>query len=108
MKSLKFAPHLVPLILRGEKTTTWRLFDDKDLREGDTIRFFNSETLKGFATAKLIKVTKKKIGEVDDEDFDGHEKFTSKKEMCQTYSNYYNKPITPETSVKIIKFELRS
>lgn len=106
MKSLKFAPNLIPLILKGEKTITWRLFDDKDLKEGDVVRFFNSKTLKEFATAELIKVTEKKMGEVTDGDLDGHEKFTSKEEMYKTYSDYYNERITPETAVKIIKFEL--
>jgi len=31
MKKLKFEPNLVPKILSGEKTSIWRLFDDKDL-----------------------------------------------------------------------------
>jgi len=106
MKSLKFAPPLVPLILKGEKTITWRLFDDKNLQEGDLVRFLNSETTKEFATAKLIKVVSKKMKEVDDGDFDGHEKFTSKEQMYETYSNYYSKQITPETVVKVVKFEL--
>ena len=85
MNSLKFAPHLIPLILKGEKTITWRLFDDKNLQEEDVVRFLNSETLEEFATAKLVKVTSKKMGEVTDEDFDGHEKFTSKEDMYETY-----------------------
>jgi len=106
MKSLKFAPQLVPLILKGEKTITWRLFDDKNLQEGDLVHFLNSGTTKEFATAKLIKVVSKKMREVDDEDFDGHEKFTSQEQMYETYSNYYNKQITPETVVKVVKFKL--
>jgi len=35
MKSLKFSAELVPLILSGEKTMTWRFWDDKDLDSGD-------------------------------------------------------------------------
>jgi len=31
MKTLKFREKLSKLILSGKKTTTWRLFDDKDL-----------------------------------------------------------------------------
>jgi hypothetical protein len=31
MKTLKFYDNLIPLILSGEKTSTWRIFDDKNL-----------------------------------------------------------------------------
>lgn len=31
MKVLKFSENLVPLILSGQKTATWRMFDEKDL-----------------------------------------------------------------------------
>ena len=106
MKSLKFALDLIPLILKGEKTITWRLFDDKNLQEGDIVHFYNSKTLNEFATAELVKVVSKKMGEIADKDFDGHEKFTSKEEMYQTYSKYYGRKITPESLVKIIKFKL--
>ena len=29
-KTFKFSAHLVPLILSGEKTCTWRLWDDEE------------------------------------------------------------------------------
>ena len=35
MKLVKFRDYLVPLVLSGEKDSTWRLFDDKGLSEGD-------------------------------------------------------------------------
>ena len=63
-------------------------------------------TLEEFATAKLVRITSKKMGEISDEDFEGHEKFASKEELYRTYSGYYGKPITPESSVKIIRFKL--
>ena len=44
MKTLKFASHLVQKILSGEKTSTWRLFDDKDLQVGDGLIFVNKDT----------------------------------------------------------------
>jgi hypothetical protein len=34
MKTLKFKPHLVEQILTGTKTSTWRLFDDKNIMGG--------------------------------------------------------------------------
>ncbi|NOY35708.1 MAG: ASCH domain-containing protein, partial [bacterium] len=47
-KSLKFKEHLVPLVLSGEKISTWRLFDDKDLRVGDKVDLINSDTKEVF------------------------------------------------------------
>jgi len=37
MKTVKFRPDLAQLIMDGKKTTTWRLFDDKDLQAGDVV-----------------------------------------------------------------------
>ena len=44
--------------------------------------------------------------ELTKEDWEGHEKFKSDKEMYKTYSKYYGFEATPETNVKIIKFKL--
>lgn len=45
-------PHLVPLVLSGEKTSTWRLFDDKDLQKDDDLLLINKATGDEFAKAK--------------------------------------------------------
>lgn len=34
MKTIKFTPELSEQIIAGTKTSTWRLFDDKDLTVG--------------------------------------------------------------------------
>lgn len=106
MKTSKFRPHLVPKILDGTKTSTWRLFDDKNFQEGDLIELVNKETLEPFAKAKIVSVKEKALGDLTDEDWKGHEKFASDEEMYLTYSKYYSKTITPKDKVKIIGFEL--
>ena len=75
MKPLKFAENLVPLILSGEKTSTWRLFDEKDLKTGDRLIFINQANGKEFAKAEIVSIVKKILGEIKDSDFAGHEKF---------------------------------
>ena len=40
-KSIKFRDNLAKLVLAGEKDLTWRLFDDKDFKEGDEVDFKN-------------------------------------------------------------------
>lgn len=106
MKTLKFRKTLSELILKSEKTTTWRIFDDKDIKKGDIIQFLVWENKEIFANAKIINVVEKKFKDLDEKDIDGHEKFASKEEMYETYSTYYNKKVDENTLVKIIKFEL--
>lgn len=62
MKGLKFRKELADIILAGEKNVTWRLFDDKDLREGDAVSLINWDTGEEFAQAKLTEVREKKMG----------------------------------------------
>lgn len=106
MKSLKFRSHLADLVLSGEKNVTWRLFDDKDLKQHDELILIRKETLKEFARAEIITVKEKKLGEISEEDYIGHEKFENQKEMLQHYREYYGDRVTLDTIVKIIKFKL--
>ena len=106
MKTMKFREALSRFVLNGEKNVTWRLFDDKNISKGDIVSFAVWETGKEFAKAKITSVVEKKFSEMKASDFDGHEKFSSDKEMYETYSKYYNREVNGETIVKIIKFEL--
>jgi hypothetical protein len=47
------------------------------------------------------------VRELSEADKEGHETFASNEEMYKTYSRYYQRTVTPETSVKIIRFKLR-
>lgn len=61
MKTLKFDQSLVPLVLSGEKNSTWRLFDDKDLITGDDLILMNKQTGEEFAKAKIVWVSLKQL-----------------------------------------------
>jgi hypothetical protein len=106
MKQLKFAHNLVKEILEGRKNVTWRLFDDKNLQIGDKLNFIDSETGEEFAKAEIIEIKEKKLGNIEDVDFEGHEKFENKEEMLKQYQEYYGDRVVFETIVKIIKFKL--
>lgn len=107
MKTLKFKNHLVEKILSGEKTSTWRLFDDKNLQEGDILTFIDKETLEAFGTATITNLRVKKLGTLEDKDWEGHERFDSETDMYSTYRKYYGDGVSPETEVKILSFEFR-
>ena len=107
MKIIKFRKSLSEQILRGEKTTTWRLFDDKNLQQGDEVSFAVWETGQEFSKAELTSVQEKSFTSLTDEDWHGHEKFSSDEEMYATYKKYYGREVNENTKVKIIKFELK-
>lgn len=105
-KTLKFAPHLIPLVLSGKKVSTWRLWDNKNLQVNDEVEFLEYGTKKQFARARLIKVIEKPLGKLTKQDKEGHETFLSTEELYKTYEGYYGKPVNDHTLVKIIWFEL--
>ena len=104
MKTLKFTSQLVDKILSGEKTSTWRLFDDKNLTIGDKLIFINKETLKEFGEAIITSLKTKTLGSLTDDDWIGHEKFTSEEEMYFSYKKYYGDRVNKDSEVKIITF----
>ena len=106
MKTLKFSKELISEILSGEKTVTWRCFDDKDLKEGDEVIFLDIENKQPFAKGLLTEVIEKTFRELTEEDRKGHEEFKGEKEMFKTYSEYYKTEITSDTSLKVIKFKI--
>jgi len=108
MKTLKFRPNLVELIMSGEKTATWRLLDDKNLQGGDLIEFMNWETKKVFGTGVITQLKTKTLGTLEESDWEGHERFESDKEMYKTYRTYYSDTVGPETEVKIIEFSFKA
>ena len=106
MKRIKFAPNLVQLILDGTKTSTWSLWDDKDLQTGDMVEFANAETQEVFSKAELTNVIEKPFKDLTDDEKLGHEKYTSNDEMFKKFEGYYNKPVDENTLFKIISFKL--
>jgi len=106
MKTLKFENKLAELILSGKKDSTWRLFDDKNLSVNDDLILFNSDILEEFAKAKIISINEKKLKDINEVDYDGHEKFENNDEMIKTYQRYYGDKVTGNSFVKIIKFKL--
>lgn len=107
MKTLKFVENLVPLILSGEKTSTWRIFDDKDLSLGDKLSLIEKGTGEEFARAEIVSVREKVLGDIEDADFDdGHERYGSKEKMLEAYQSYYGNHITMDTVIKIVYFKI--
>lgn len=105
MKTLKFRHQLAEEIMAGRKTVTWRLFDDKNLQADDQLELIDWESGEKFGNAKIENVREKRLGEIEEKDFEGHEKFASKEEMLGTYKKYYGDRVDWNTIVKIIAFK---
>ena len=106
MKTLKFKDNLVPLVLSGEKYSTMRLFDDKNLQAGDELTLINKDSGEEFSKATIISVREKKLGDFTEQDYEGHEKFENDEHMYATYRSYYGDRVTPDTLAKIVVFKL--
>ena len=106
MKSLKFESHLVQQVLNGTKTSTWRLFDDKDLAEGDEFVMINKETGDEFAKGKITQVREKNLGELNEADFVGHEGYKDQDDMFNHYRGYYGDKVSLDTPIKMVDFKL--
>lgn len=113
MKKLKLDHELAQLVLRGEKWSTWRLFDDKDLSVNDRVEFIDKvqpnkpETWRPIGVGTINKVIEKRLGDINDNDMDGHEKFASQEVMLKTYQGYYGLGVTLATPVKMIFFDFK-
>lgn len=84
-----FAPNLVPLILNGTKTLTYRKGEKYDfLKVGDEIDVKDSSNGKVFAKVKIINKTYRAFSDLPINGI-GHEFYSSKQEMRETFEKYY-------------------
>jgi hypothetical protein len=107
MKTLKFTPELAEKIRKGEKTSTWRLFDDKELTVGDELSLVEKLSGEEFASATITAVKVKTFATLTEEDWEGHERYPSEEAMYASYRAYYGDRITPDTEIKLISFALK-
>jgi ribonuclease HI len=112
MKTLKLDHTLAEMVRRGDKTATWRLYDDKDISVNDRIELLDKvnpadpSTWQTVGTARVDAVVEKRLGDVTQADFSGHEEFVSREDMLKAYQGYYGSQVTYETPIKMIHFTL--
>jgi ribonuclease HI len=114
MKALKLEHSLAELVKQGEKTSTWRLFDDKDISVNDDLQLIdkveasNPATWRVIGVAHVNSVIQKRLGDIEPQDYEGHEAFASSEEMLATYRKYYGPNVDLDTIVKIIRFTFKA
>lgn len=110
MKTLKFDHEFAQQIASGNKTATWRLYDDKDLSVNDQIRIIDKVNPSDPSSWVLIgqgqvrEIIEKKLADVTPADMAGHEVFGSKDEMLEVYRRRYGQRVNLDVPVKIVYF----
>lgn len=104
MKIVKFSPQLISSLLSGEKTSTWKLFDDKNLSIHDELELRNSENWDIIGYGKIEKLIEKKIFEVNSEDQKWHDEIKLPEEIVADLQEYYWDSVRLDTIIKIIHF----
>lgn len=111
MKALKLEHALAEQVLAGTKTSTWRLFDDKDLSVNDDVKLIDKvdaerpETWRVIGVAHIKTVIQKRLADIELEDYDGHNQYASQGEMLEAFRQYYGNDVNLDTIVKIIRFD---
>jgi len=106
LKHLKFSNDQINGIISGEFNKTWRLFDDKDLYVGDIVNFINSDTNESFGQSEITKVTIKRLGDISDDDKNGHKPYASFGDIVKDFNKYYSKEVSADTIVKVVEYKL--
>lgn len=105
-KTIGFAPNLVPLVLNGSKTLTYRLGNKYDfLQVGDRILTDNSGTGKVFAEIEITHKEKGTFGTLRD-DREGHKIDRSPEERRATFQKYYKRPVADDEPAIILGFKV--
>lgn len=110
MKKLKLDHELAQQVKTGKKTSTIRLFDDKDLSVNDELVLIDKvdpkspQTWQVIGTATINQVTEKRLGDLTDEDLEGHKPYTSKQEMLTDFRQHYGEDVTLQTPAKVVHF----
>lgn len=113
-KQLKFDHQLAMNILKGEKTSTFRFFDDKNIRVGDVVLVIdkveqdNPASWVVIGEALISQVLEKRLADVHGDDWAGHEPYQNTAEFIETHQRYYKQDINEQTPIKIIRFSFEA
>jgi ribonuclease HI len=110
MKALKFDHKLAKLVRMGQKTTTWRMFDDKDIAVNDVIDLIDKvnpakpQTWQSMGKARVDSVIEKRLGDMTAEDMQQDDEFTSVENMLSRFRGHYGEHVDMRTPIKVIQF----
>lgn len=110
MKSLKLDHELAQEVLKGNRRSTWRLYDDKDLSVNDEVELIdkvnpsNPSSWVIIGRMRINSIVHKRLGDISQADLEGHETLSSSESLLEQYQQYYGPQVSQETPVKIVHF----
>jgi len=104
IKKLYFGPPYPRILFTGDKNKTFRVSSGDRYNVDDDISLCCADG-REFAKATVSRKTRKTFAELEERDWEGHERFSSERDMYMTYSNWERSPVTPETSLDIIEYK---
>lgn len=113
MKILKLNHEVAQLVLAGKKTSTWRLFDDKDLSVNDKVEFIdkvdpsNPDTWTTIGLATITELRSKRLEAISKEDVQGYEQYRDPEIMYAELRKFYGSHVDSQTPVKVIYFDFK-
>lgn len=106
IKTIGFAPELIPLVQEESKTLTYRLGDKYDfLKIGDTIQVDDSLTGIVFGEVVITEKSQTTFGLLPI-DRKGHEIYLSKEEQREVFAGYYGRAIEDNDRIIVLGFLL--
>lgn len=114
MKYVKVSHKIAKLILEGEKSSTWRINDEKNISVDDEISIIDKvepkdqSTWQIIGTGRVSSVIQKRLKDIKNHDLGPGEEFESHDEMLNTFRDYYGPDVHDNTAVKIINFDFKA
>jgi ribonuclease HI len=111
LKYVKVSHKVSKLIMDGEKSSTWRINDEKNISVDDAIGIIDKVDPKDPSSWQIIgtghvnSVIQKRLSDVHSDDLGPGETFDSRQEMMKTFRKYYGPDISERTTLKIINFD---
>ncbi len=114
MKALKFSHDIATDIKEGKRSTTWRMYDDKDTHVGDRLELVDKidprdpSTWEHFAIATITQIVEKRLGSVEASDYELETDQMSPEDLLLTFQKYYGPQVTFDTPLRIMTFSVNA
>lgn len=104
LKKLLFAAPYPPILFTNEKTRTFRVTGGNrfNVRDNISLCYVDGEE---FGRAVIIEKYKRRFEDLKEEDWIGHERFSSEREMYSTYSKWEGFEVTQKTELDILVYD---
>ena len=111
MKKLKLDHQAAQQVVNGQVSSTWRLYDDKDLTVNDTVVLIDKvdplapQTWRVIGTGRITRVVEKRIGDIEQADMQAGEQFDSPEALLAAMRQRYGANVEWDTAIKLVYFD---